>query len=65
MHKNAVMCINGFGSSPVEEKGPTDGDVPLDGQRHRREAGAGESDLRKEESNLMEAERSNQIHNFK
>ena len=37
--------MNGFGSSPVEEEGPADGDVPLDGEGHGRKAGAGESDL--------------------
>ena len=39
--------MNGFEdvSSPVEEEGPTDGDVPLDGEGHCRKTGAGESDL--------------------
>ena len=32
-------------SLPVEEEGPTDGDVPLDGEGHCRKTGAGESDL--------------------
>ena len=47
MHKNAGMCMNGFDDeiSPVEEKGPADGDVSLDGEGHCRKAGAGESYL--------------------
>ena len=36
-------------SLPVEEEGPTDGDVALNGEDHRGETGAGEGDLWEEE----------------